>query len=197
MISQNLLQNKTESIQYNKSLAITGAIRKTSKERLHIELGLESFQHSRWYRKRFCFYNITVNKSPIYLAKLFPSNNTIYNIRNNNNITLMNFKQNFFRIFFFPSIIIEWNILDPKSPNLPSYKSFKENILKFIRPVPNSVFECGNPEGIKYHTRLQLNFSHFCNHKFKHSFQNTLNPLCTCSLEAETSSHFILQCPYY
>lgn len=70
------------------------------KRKTHIELGLESFQHSRWYRKHFCFYNTTVNKSPIYLAKLFPSNNTIYNIRNNNKITLMNFKQNFFRIFF-------------------------------------------------------------------------------------------------
>ena len=26
---------------------------------------------------------------------------------------------------------------------------------------------------------------------------NTINPLCTCSLEAETTNHFILHCPYY
>ena len=40
-------------------------------------------------------------------------------------------------------------------------------------------------------------FSHLRDHKFKHSFQDTINPLCTCSLEAETTNHFILHCPYY
>ena len=47
----NSFQNKIESIQYNACLAITSAIRGTSKERLYEELGLESLQHRRWYRK--------------------------------------------------------------------------------------------------------------------------------------------------
>ena len=38
----NAFQNKIESIQYNACLAITGAIRGTSKERLYEQLGLES-----------------------------------------------------------------------------------------------------------------------------------------------------------
>ena len=44
-------QQKVESIQYNTAVAITGAIRGTSKEKLFEELGLESLQHRRWYRK--------------------------------------------------------------------------------------------------------------------------------------------------
>ena len=36
----------------------------------------------------------------------------------------------------------------------------------------------------------------FRDHKFKHLFQDVI-PLCTCSLEAETTNHFILHCPYY
>ena len=44
-------QQKVESIQYNAAIAITGAIRGTSKKKIFEELGLESLQHRRWYRK--------------------------------------------------------------------------------------------------------------------------------------------------
>ena len=39
---------KLESIQYNACLAITGAIRGSSKEKIYQELRLESLQHRRW-----------------------------------------------------------------------------------------------------------------------------------------------------
>ena len=109
----------------------------------------------------------------------------------------MNVKHNVFKNTFFPSTIIEWNKLDPEIHNSTSFDSFQESILKFIRPAPNSIFQCHNPKGIKYLTRLRVNISHLPHHKFKHSFQDTINPLCTCSLEAETTIHFILHCPYY
>ena len=51
------LQKKLESIQYNAAVAITGAIRETSKEKLFEELGLGSLQHRQWYRK-LCYFNI-------------------------------------------------------------------------------------------------------------------------------------------
>ena len=59
--------HKLESIQYNACLAITGAIRGTSMEKLYQELGLESFQLRRWYRKLGMFYKIYKSKSPQYL----------------------------------------------------------------------------------------------------------------------------------
>ena len=37
-------QNKLESVQYNAALAITGAIRGSSREKLYQELGLESLK---------------------------------------------------------------------------------------------------------------------------------------------------------
>ena len=49
---------KLESIQYNAALAITGAIRGTSREKLYQELGLESLQKRRWYRKLCHFFKI-------------------------------------------------------------------------------------------------------------------------------------------
>ena len=109
----------------------------------------------------------------------------------------MNIKHNFFKNTFFPSIIIEWNKLDTAIRNSTSFNSFKESILKFIRPAPNSIFQCHNPKRMKYLTGLRVYFSHLWDYEFKHSFQDTINQLYICSLEAETADHFILHCPYY
>ena len=78
-----------------------------------------------------------------------------------------------------------------------SISIFKTNILKFIRPKPNSVYYCHNPKGIRLLTRLRLVLSHLRKHKFTHSFQDCLNPLCFCRNEIETSTHYLLHCPTY
>ena len=41
-------------------------------------------------------------------------------------------------------------------------------------------------------TRVCLGFSHLRGHKFKHNFKDTSNPLCSCSIEAECTSHYFL-----
>ena len=47
----SLFHQNVEKIEYNSALAIAGAIRGTSKEKLNQELGLESLEKRRWYRK--------------------------------------------------------------------------------------------------------------------------------------------------
>ena len=49
---------KMESMQYNGALAITGAIKDISREKLYQGLGLESLRKRRWYRKLLLFQNI-------------------------------------------------------------------------------------------------------------------------------------------
>ena len=66
-----------------------------------------------------------------------------------------------------------------------------------MRHSPNSIFECHNPQGIKFLTRLHLGLSHLREHKFKHSFQDSLNPLCKCGAEVESTSYILLHCPIY
>ena len=65
------------------------------------------------------------------------------------------------------------------------------------RPLPNPVYNIHNPVGLKYLTRLRLELSHLNAHKFKHSFQDCINPLCSCSLEPESNAHFFLHCRHY
>ena len=74
---------------------------------------------------------------------------------------------------------------------------FKSTILNFIHPKRNSIYNCHNPKGFRLITRLHLGLSHLCKHKFKHSFQDCLNPFCLCRSDIEKPSHFLLQCPTY
>ena len=63
----NSFHERLESIQYNAALAITGAVRGSSREKLYQELGFESLQQRRWYRKLCLFFKIIKNQSPKYL----------------------------------------------------------------------------------------------------------------------------------
>ena len=103
----------------------------------------------------------------------------------------------FSKILFFLSTVIGWNKLDLNFRSAASLSAFKKKLLKFIRPSPNSVFNCHNCKGNKYLTRLRLGLSHLREHKFKHIFQDTLNPFCSCGLDVETNTHFFLYCPLF
>ena len=163
------------SIQYNACLPITGDIRGTSREKIYRELGLESLQLRRCYRKLCLFYKGFKNEHSKYLFHLIPVRCTSYATRTESNVPLIKAKHNFFKNLFFPSAIIEWNNLDS---NLRNSKSI--SVFNFIRHSPNSVFDIRNPEGIKLITRFRFGLSHFWEHKFKHSFQGTLSSLCNC-----------------
>ena len=95
---KNSFHQKLESIQYNAALAITGAIRGSSREKLYQELGLESLKQRWWFRKLCYFFKITKNQSPKYLFEKIPTTRTAYRTRNNiSNIPRFNVKQFFLR----------------------------------------------------------------------------------------------------
>ena len=66
--------------------------------------------------------------------------------------------------------------------------------MNFIRPSPNSFFDCHNPKGITLITRLRLGLSHLREHKFKHRFQDTINPL---GQYIDSSTHSFIHCPFF
>ena len=70
-------------------------------------------------------------------------------------------------------------------------------LLSFIRPVQNNVYNIFGPEGLKILTRLLVGQSHLNAHRFYHNFQECLYPLCSCSLEAEDTTHYLLYCHHF
>ena len=69
--------------------------------------------------------------------------------------------------------------------------------MQFIRPYSNSVYNSRNSKGIKIMRRLCLGLGHLREHKFKQSFQDSINPLCNCGYEVEYTVHFFLHCPLF
>ena len=189
--------NKLETLQYSAALAITGAIRGSSREKLYQELGLESLKLRRWYRKLVVFYKINASKCPTYLYKLIPKRECPYQTRQLKDIPLINVKHDFFKNSFFPSTIIDWNNMDDNIRFSPSLEVFKKSILNVIRPKENHTFDIHNPVGVKLLTRLRLGLSHLHEHKFKFNFQDCLNPLCVCNVNVENNTHFFLHCQNY
>ena len=179
-------QKKLESIQYNAALAITGAIRRTSREKIYSEIGLESLQDRCWYRKLCVFYKILNNMSSKYLNDILPSTARRCYSRNASNIPLV--------IFQYFSAITEWNKLDLSIRKSTSLNIFKCRLLRFIIPLENSMFTCHNPIGIKYLTRIRLGFSHLCYHKCKHDFLDAM--LCSYSTGTENTVNYFLHCSF-
>ena len=187
---------KLESLQYNASLAITGAIKGSSTEKIYEELGLETLKSRRWYRKMSFLYKVLKNESPSYLFQNTPNaqRQSHRQTRNSGKIPSISVKHDYFKNSFFPSAITEWNKLDCYIKNSDSFAIFKKRILEFIRPKPNSIFNIHNPLGIEYLTRLRVGFSHLKEHKFRHKFQDSIDLMYNCGSGIETTTHFFLHC---
>ena len=103
-------------------------------------------------------------------------------------------RTNCFKNSFFPSTLNDWFNLDINIRNSESISLFKCRLLSFICPFQNSIYNIFDPKGLKFLTRLRLGLSHLNAHRFWHNFQDCLNPLCSCSLEPEDTSHYLLHC---
>ena len=128
---------------------------------------------------------------------MIPNLNRVREIRHSNNIPAIHTRHNYFKNSFFPSTISEWNNLDCKIRNSGSLSIFKKNLHNFIRPCANSIFNIRKPHRIKLLTRFRLGLSHLRDHKYRHCFQDTLNPLCDCDNDTETTTNFFLYCPSF
>ena len=62
-------------------------------------------------------------------------------------------------------------------------------MVKIIRTKENSVFGVSNIYGVKLLTHLRIKFSNSNEHKFRHNFNDTINPMCNCSDVTETTIH--------
>ena len=46
-------------------------------------------------------------------------------------------------------------------------------------------------------TQLRLGQSRLRDGKFNYNFQNCINPLCSCAMDIESTSHFFTHCPLF
>ena len=97
-----------------------------------------------------------------------------------------------FKNTFFRYCINEWNNLIRNSKSVAAFK----NLLN-AKKKENPIFSIYDPLGVKLLTRLELQFSHPNEHKFRHGSGETINAMCACGSEVETTEHFLLRCHLY
>ena len=116
---------------------------------------------------------------PSYLYDLIPKSSHMYNTRSVEDVAMLYSRTDIFKYSFFPSTISEWNKLDLKIRQSKTLLNFQNALIKIGRTIPKPIYNVHKPVGLKLLKRLRL--SHLNQHKFKHNFQDCLNPLCSCS----------------
>ena len=59
-----------------------------------------------------------------------------------------------------------------------------------MKKKENSLFSVHDPLGAKLLMHLRLKFSHLNEHKFRPGFNDTINSMCACTTEVETTSSY-------
>ena len=181
--SNATFSNEIEPAQHDAALAIAGIIGRTSKEKLYQELGFETIKE-RMFPRLYCFNKTLDSQATAFkhLYSLLPPPNRHYNTHNFSKIRQMFCRTETFSNSFLPQKITKWNKLDIPSVKLLHVQLFWKALLDFIGPTTNSTFGTNVVSGLKLLTCLRVSFNHLREDKFKHNFQDALNPLCLCSL---------------
>ena len=160
-------------------------------------MGLYSLAKRRWRSKLIFFYKIINGMLPDYLYSYleFPSQDN-YPLRSASKIIIRPIptRTKTFKNTFLPFCINEWNNLATDTRNAKSINIFKILVLK--EKKENSLFSICDPLGLKLLTHLRLQFSHLNEHKFRHGFNDTVDPFCVYGNEMETTEHFFLRCHF-
>ena len=82
-VKMNYFCEKLNSLQYKAALAITGAIRGTSRDKIYQELGFESLKSRRWYKRLICMFKIMKKETQNYLINLILKCKEAIRTRNN------------------------------------------------------------------------------------------------------------------
>ena len=179
---------KTESVQYNASLAIKGAKRGTSQEKLYRELGLEYLRSRRWLRRMSYFYKQIKTQKPLCLFNLIPAE--LDSLRYRNTYPVMRCRNDYFKNSFTPYVVKEWDRLSTEIRKSTSCQEFRRSLLSFVKLTCSSLFSIHHPVGVKLLFRLSDTFEHN-----SANFHDIFISLCSWRHELETTSHYFFVLP--
>ena len=192
------LMERIERVQYQAALAVTGAWKGTSLNKIYDELGWETLTDRRWFRRLIQFYKIRNGLTPEYLRTPVPAIRTNrHSTRSEKEFHEINCRKTSYINSFYPNSVKIWNEIGPEHRQVLSLSEFKSKILNKIRPPKRSVFNIHDPIGIKRLFQLRVGLSPLKEHKKRHNFRDTLCDLCHCQAQSETTDHFFLNCDLY
>ncbi|MAG86067.1 MAG: hypothetical protein CMB97_01480 [Flavobacteriaceae bacterium] len=131
-----------ERIQYTAALAVTGAWRGASRDRLYNELGWEELYYRRWLRRRCHFFNLRKNHQPDYLFAQIPSTREVsYSLKNSAEYHPGVSTTDRFSNSYFGNVLEECNKLTQNVRDSKTIGEFKNKLLKMMKPPKKSIFK--------------------------------------------------------
>ena len=123
----NYQMNSLESTQYQAALAVSGAWKGTSRIKIYDELGWETLDHRRIYRRLVQFYKIMTGQTPEYLRVPIPLlHGHLFGYRHTNILKTIFCRTDRYQNSFFPNSVILWNDLGPQLRGSESLSIFKK-----------------------------------------------------------------------
>ena len=182
-----------ERVQYQATLAITGAWKGTSRLKVYAQLGIESLSDRRSLNRVLHVFKIKNNLTPPYLRAKLPPLDVLLNETTNTfqEIATRTIK---YKNSFFPNAITTWNNTTVNLQGNHTKSRIKAHILRQIRPQPKSVYGIHDPSGLRYLFQLRTRLSPLRSHKYHHNFRDTPNDICSCQRDIEDVKHFLFEC---
>ena len=188
--------DELEKIQIEAARIVTGATKLVSIDSLYTETGWETLSCRRLNHKLLLCFKMKSGLCPTYLSSLVPpsvGNNTVYSLRNANDIQTLQTNTQLYYNSFLPSAVRLWNDLPDEIQNSITIASFKRG-LSVNRHSPPAHYNAGKRLGQIYHSRLRTKCSSLNEHLFSRNIVDS--SLCTCG-SVEDTKHFIRECPLY
>ena len=130
------LMEKLESVQYSAALAVSGAWRGTSREKLYAELGWESLSSRRWNGRLTLFYKIINNMSPAYTKDPIPQlQQSQYALHKQDVFGRIRARTERFQSSFYPSCLSDWNDLLREIRFATTIAIFKKSFCPLSAPL--------------------------------------------------------------
>ena len=129
-------------------------------------------------------YNVIIERMPSSRSRGF----------NATNIRSFHHRTESFALSFLPSTTDKWNSLEDSTKTLVLKSSFKNEMLKRIRPKRKEMFGINDRDGQRWITQLRVRLSPLNAHKFHHNFGDTLTPMCNIHDGIDDTCHFLLHC---
>ena len=196
-VTLNALKEKTERIQYQAALAVTGAWQGSCRSKLYEELGWESLSGPRWCRRILQIHKIVNDKTPSYLKNKLPRlRRPLFRQSRSNTFHEFKCKSLRYTSSFFPDAITSWNNGITHFGDIPSFNVLKKHILSLIRPKKKCIFGIHDPLGLRYIFQLRVGLSSLRCHKNRHNFIDTPSDICLCNQGIGDTNHFLFLCPF-
>ena len=188
--------NKLQNIQNRAARLVTGAMRLTSIQTLHRELGWPLLETRRKYFRLAFVHRATLGELPQYLQTNLPEKNHAHNTRNKQ-LKTFTYKTLKFGNSLLPRAVREYNKLSDtyrkKVTSATFKKKMKQLLFKWDSPPP--YYREGSGKTCAMHCQIRMGFSRLNAHIFKNLGKGDSN--CQHCETPETALHYLLDCPTY